>query len=292
MDYLIVNPAAGKAQDADYWLRQLDRVGVRPRRFDTTDASAFPALGDNDRLLAVGGDGTLQRLAALCAERNCALGILPAGTANDFARGLGIPLEPQAACRTVATGNIREFDLGRVGDQIFLNVAHAGLGAEVSVNVEQDHKRLWGRMSYVRTLVERIENRRGFKATISCADRTIRARWLEIAVANGSTFGGGHRIFEASPSDGQLDIVAVRPHSLIRLFALWLRAQLQGALPDDEAVVHIRGAYCRIFDCGRRSLTADGEPAGELPADFTLVAGVLRVIVPASRGDENEAGDV
>jgi YegS/Rv2252/BmrU family lipid kinase len=221
-------------------------------------------------------------MAPWCAKQGCILGVLPAGTGNDFARGLGIPLDPQAACRNIATGVVRKTDLGRVGDKVFLNVAHVGLGSEISRQVSSSDKRWLGRLSYIRRVMERLESRRGFKATIRCDDFTIRDRWLEIAVANGSSFGGGHPVVNATPFDGQLHVIAVRPRSPGQLISAWIKVHLLDASPSEADMMEARGEHCEIVDCHRQPIAADGEPAGHAPIKFTVLPGALRVIVPSS----------
>lgn len=281
MNYLMINAAAGSGHDRDIWLSRLASCGVAAEPVQNLNPDGLPSLGKEDRLLAVGGDGTMRRMASFCIARGCVLGVLPGGTGNDFARGLGIPLEPQEACRTVAAGVVRRVDIGRAGDDAFLNVAHVGLGSEIGQDVASPEKRWWGRFSYLLRVLERFKRHRGIKATILCGQAQAKGRWLEIAVANGSSFGGGHRVFEASPCDGELDVVAIRPHPPFRLLAIWVRAQLRGASPvEDEAVVHLRSDNCRIVDCRRHAVSADGELIGDTPLRFQVEPKALRVIVP------------
>jgi YegS/Rv2252/BmrU family lipid kinase len=280
MDYLYVNPAAGTARDHGFWLSCLVRHGIDALPVAADDTRGLPPMGETDRLIAAGGDGTMNRLAPWCIEHGCVLGVLPAGTGNDFARGLGIPLAPDAACRNLAHGVVRRVDVGRIGEGIFLNVAHVGLGSEVSREVGAADKHWWGRFSYLRRLLRRVRWRRGFRATIVCGGLRRRSRWLEIAVANGGSFGGGHRIFEASSFDGRLDVIAIRARPLHRLLLIWVRAQLFNATPADPAVVKLHGEHCVIRHCHRHPVSADGEPAGETPAEFQVQQQALRVTVP------------
>lgn len=287
MNYLIVNPASGAERDAEFWLERLRRAGVSAALCPAETADQLPALGRNDRLLVAGGDGTLRRFASACMDQGAALGVLPSGTGNDFARGLDIPLDPEAACGTIAGGRVVRVDVGRIDDEVFLNVAHVGLGSEVGPGVGPQIKRWWGRMGYLRTALNRLRDRRGFRARIRC-DRTVATgRWLEIAVANGPSFGGGQRIFEASPFDGCLDLLAVRPRPLSRLLGVWLRAWLRRATPRDEAVVRLRGRECSIEARRARNVSADGELVGGTPACFSVARGALRVIVPSGSAADN-----
>ncbi|MEQ8232454.1 MAG: diacylglycerol kinase family lipid kinase [Gammaproteobacteria bacterium] len=289
MNYLLVNPAAGNGNGHASLRELLDHhdIQVEP----VTDAALREALpGPGDRLIVVGGDGTVSRTASYCIAHGCALGLIPTGTGNDFARGLGIPLEPAAACEVLAQGNEQVIDVCRANEHIYLNVLHAGLGSEVTRAVDDDDKRRLGRLSYARRLLDRCGDARGFRGTIECNGARVRGRWVEIAVANGSSFGGGTRVFEANPLDGELDVIAVRPRLTAHLFKLWLLARVTRRVPDDPAVVYLRGPRCSISDCKPRQVTADGELVGATPLHIEVLPQALRVCVPpapaaASRND-------
>ena len=279
-----MNSSAGAGRSCDFWLSRLARHDIHPEPCATGGLEELPPLGEHDRLIVAGGDGTLHRLAPWCVQRRCVLGVLPAGTGNDFARGLGIPLDPDAACRTLADGAVRCVDVARIEDRAFLNVAHVGLGAEVSREVASSAKHWWGRFSYLGKLL-RVQWHRGFRATVVCGGVRKRSRWLEIALANGGSFGGGHRIFEASPLDGQLDVVAIRARSLPRLLVVWAKTRLHNATPADPAVVRLRGQCGAIRHCPALPVRADGEPAGQTPFSFRVDPQALRVTVPRRRAD-------
>jgi YegS/Rv2252/BmrU family lipid kinase len=283
MDYLVVNPNAGNGGDTKDWVRRLRDVDIEPRLWPDGPDERSSALTPEDRLLVAGGDGTLRRYARLCLASGSALGVLPAGTGNDFARGLGIPLDPPQACRLLASGDVVEVDVGRFEDDIFLNVVHVGIGSAVAPELSTEAKRWWGRFSYLRTAVSRMRDARGFTATIRCDGSTTNGRWMEIAIANGSSFGGGHQVFDASPFDGELDMVAVRFRPWYQLAAVWSWAWLRRSVPAHEAIVLRRGADCEIDSRRRRKVTADGDEVGKTPGRFSVLANALRVIVPSTK---------
>jgi len=290
--YLLVhNPRASHARPADEWQRFLHRAGIDADVQAAGDLQTLPAFGRDDCLVIAGGDGTLRRYVDWCAERGCRVGVLPAGTGNDFARGMGLPLAPDAAARTIAQGKARAFDVARVNDRPFLNVAHIGFGSEISRHVAPTVKNLWGRLAYLRTLFTRLKRLRGFHATIRSENETISGRWLQISVANGCSFGGGQRFFGASPVDGELDLLAVRPRPVPELFRVWLRAHLTGRPPDDPAIVKRRARRFGIHGRPGLQVTGDGDTLSELPATFVVDAGALRVIVPVSHADAASTDD-
>ncbi|MCB1784918.1 MAG: YegS/Rv2252/BmrU family lipid kinase [Gammaproteobacteria bacterium] len=285
MDWLLTNDRSGTSRGRQEWLKRLAAAGLAeaPRPLD--DLGQIARLSADDRVIVAGGDGTVNLVARDCARSGCRLGVLPAGTGNDLARGLDIPLDPDAACETIVRGVARTLDLAAVNDRHFLNVAHVGFGSEVGRRAEMRKRRGWGRLSYPSAVLDKLQRRRGFKATIRCGGVTHRGRWLEIVVANGVSFGGGQRVFDVAQDDGAIDVIAIRPKPVWRLIWVWIKAQMLATTPSDDALVRMRGPHCEVDDCAPRRITADGEQAGEVPARFTIEHRVLRVIVPARASD-------
>ncbi|TBW49525.1 YegS/Rv2252/BmrU family lipid kinase [Marinobacter halodurans] len=279
--WLIANPKAGDGQrGAGFWQERLARAGVTGLTvcdFDQDDW--MERVSADDRVLAAGGDGSVNRAASLCLRTGATLGILPSGTANDFARNLGLPDDPTALCELVASGRTHWLDVAGFDDQIFLNVAHIGLGTWPVRESSSQTKRLLGRFSYVATLLRKVRDKRGFRAVIECESGVVAGRWLSIVVATGAFFGGGNEIPEASANDGQLDIVAVKPRSLMRLFLTFLRVRIFRRSPGQtDTVVHLKSPWCRIDTHKPKTVTADGDVAGKTPLDVTCRPGCLKVI--------------
>lgn len=279
---LVSNPAAGDgSRGTAFWARELDQAGIQiDEQVDITSDHWHATLTTHDRVLVAGGDGSLSALTAVCLSAGCVLGILPSGTANDFARALGIPEDPVAVCQVLVQGDVQSVDVGRIGTRWFLNVAHIGLGAEVAHSVRSEHKRFWGRFSYLRTLAERISASRGFRAQIECDGQRIEGRWLAVAVANGPSFGGGHQIPGASLHDGFLHVVGIRPASMLWLFLAWLAAHFLGRPRVDDALETWRCRECRVVTRKPCHVTVDGEAVGSSPVEFEIRPAALRVVAP------------
>ncbi|MDX1625097.1 MAG: YegS/Rv2252/BmrU family lipid kinase [Wenzhouxiangellaceae bacterium] len=280
---LIINPRSGDSdRDADFWLHGLAGAGMEePRVVDFLDDDWREAIGRDDRILVAGGDGTVSAVAAACAEADATLAVLPSGTANDFARTLGVADDPQIACRAAASGRERSIDVGTVDDHVFVNVVHVGLGAATSGAVDEGAKSDWGQLSYLRTLVEKLGDDRGFEAVIEVDGERIEGQWLEIGVANGAFYGGGHRIPGAEPDDGRLDLFGARPDHAGRLAVEYAKVRLLG--PEEvssEIMEHRRFESCRVTTPEPQPVTADGEDVGRTPVSLSVRAAALRVLVP------------
>lgn len=282
--WLIANTKAGGGdRGADFWVPRLERAGITSLRVRDLGGEDWDKdLEAGDILLVAGGDGSVNRAAQACLERGATLGILPSGTANDFARNLNLPEDPDALCRLIARGRVERVDVGWLDDQLFLNVVHIGLGTLPTTQASTRLKRWLGRFSYAAMLpqLRRLGLMRGFRASIETDDEHIEERWLSLAIASGAFFGGGSRVPGASPRNGQLTLVAVRPRPWWQLLRAFLSTRLSGKTPaDDDSVWQVNTTACRVQMTSERRVTADGEQldkADELQA--RIDEGALRVI--------------
>ena len=170
--------------------RALEQAGVPVlhRSYDT--AAALPNLirGVADqvgRVVIGGGDGTLNAAAPGLLAAGLPLGIIPLGTANDLARTLGLPLDPEEAARVVATGRTRRIDLGEVNGRPFFNVASIGFGVDLARALTRDSKRRFGPLGYAIAALRALRRLRPFRAEIIHGETRDVSRTVHIAVGNG-----------------------------------------------------------------------------------------------------------
>lgn len=250
-------------------------------------AALDDALATTPGLLVVGGgDGTVGAAAARIAGTATALGVLPLGTANDFARTLELPVGLDAAVATLVDGQVFDVDLGRAGRRMFLNVASMGFSVQVTARLTPGMKRRLGPMAYpAATLLAyrrheafgvRLEFPDGDHPTLEVADV------LQVAVGNGRHYGGGYTVAPAaSLDDGTLDITVIekgraRDHvSIARLLK-------HGDLVEHERVHHRTTARVRVVTSPGVAVNLDGEVCERTPLTFAVERNALRVVVPAT----------
>ncbi len=280
-DWLLANPNAGSGErNAEFWQSRLADAGLDDVRLCDLDEQGWVGkVRAGDRILAAGGDGSVNRAASLCLKTGATLAVLPSGTANDFFRNLGLPEDPAELCEAVAEGRTRDLDIADFSNGIFLNVAHVGLGTLASRDSEGGVKKLFGRFSYGLSLIRRLYSQRGFRGTVYAEQAAISGRWLTIAIANGTFFGGGNEIPGASLNNGKLVIIAVRPDSVPSLFWAYLTARLRGSTSKgNKTVVELVSPWCRVDTRRPRTVTVDGEVAGKTPLNVLCQARGLRVV--------------
>src|SRR6266540_2321557 len=152
--------------------------------------------------------GLSARLAAagLLAHRDTALGVLPLGTTNNFARSLGLPLDVGGAVAALAAGKVADVDLARAGEDLFTNMASIGLSVEVAQAVPHRLKRVLGRGAYTLTAARRLASHQAFKATLR-VDGAEQVVWThQLNVANGG-YHAGRRIARDAGVDDRLLVV-------------------------------------------------------------------------------------
>lgn len=280
--WLIVNDAAGDGRRGEaYWREHLQAAGIDEVQVRTLGAPEWEReVAPGDRVLAAGGDGSVNRVATVCIERKAVLGVLPSGTANDFARNLNLPEDPADLCRLVRSGQSVKVDAAWLNGHLLLNVAHIGLGTLPARDASQAQKRRLGRFSYLLSLAQRIGLQSGIHGRIECDDQVAEGRWLTIAIASGAYFGGGHDIAEARIDDGLLDVLAVRQRSWLRLLVAFVTTRLLRHTPrHDDTVVHLQSPQCRVQLRTAHTLTADGENLGRMTTVSAFTQrGILEVL--------------
>jgi diacylglycerol kinase (ATP) len=301
---VIVNPRSRNGSTGRSWPRveaQL-RHALGPLEVEHTraprDAERLAREGVRagiERIIVAGGDGTLSEVASglLGADLGsyAEIGLLPFGTASDFARTLGVPRDLRGAIDCLATGAVRRVDAGRVhytgfgGDERvshFVNVSSFGISGLVDDLVNRTTKVLGGAASFLVGALRAIRRYRSAPVAIRLDGELVHDRGVVLAAAgNGCFFGGGMKVApKARVDDGLLDLVIVSDLS---------KAQLVRKLPKiyrgthiDDAAVSFHRARSIAADSapGEVMIEFDGEPLGTLPARYEVLPGALSIVGP------------
>lgn len=276
-----VGPAAVEA------LRGLghDVVSLSEPDFPSLVDAARRALADRpDALVVVGGDGMVNLGVNLVAETSTPLGIIPSGTGNDMARGLGIPVgDTDAAVRMLERALVvepRVVDAGRVtsaaGVRWYACVLSAGFDSVVTERANR-MRRPRGPARYTIALLLELARLRPVTYRLTVDGVELEEQALLVCVGNNVSFGGGMRVTpDALLDDGLLDALVVRPLSRIRFLRIFPRV-FRGEHVTDPRVSIVRGRRIRITADGMVAY-GDGERFGPLPVEIECVPGALRVL--------------
>lgn len=269
-----------RLRDAGHVVVAVDEANIELLRRETTRAVQSGA----DALVVVGGDGMANLGINIVAQTPVPLGIVPSGTGNDLADGLGIPLGDTDAAiaallaaldrepRTIDAGVVRHGGLSTW----FGAVLSAGFDATVNERANQ-MTRPRGRSRYILALLRELATLSPRPYRIVADGETIETEAMLVSVANNRSLGGGMRIVpHAALDDGRLDLFIVRRMSrarFLRLFPKVFRGE-HTALPE----VSFRALTAVRIEAEGVVAYADGERIGPLPVDVSIVAGALRVL--------------
>jgi diacylglycerol kinase (ATP) len=297
---LAVNPTAGRGRAKKFLPAVLARLranGAHVRVVASTDfeharATMAGAVADGADVLAVmGGDGMMHLGLNACASQATPnptlLSLIPAGSGNDFCRGVGLDPGDPVAAATVATGG-RRLDL----DLIRLQTRHVGavLATGIDSRVNRRANALpWPRGSLrypLAALTElRVFSPLRYRLTLDGTARELEA--MLVAVGNTTTYGGGMQICpRAEATDGWLDVTIIHPVSRLKLLQL-LPQMNSGRFARDRCVEQLRARAVRVDGEGANGTPlvtfGDGEQIGNVPVDATVAAKVLPLLVSAAR---------
>lgn len=304
---LIVNPAAGLGRGARVAAAVAGRLeaqaSVQVYAGHSAAESAVllaSAAGNCDAVVVVGGDGIVHLALQALAEGDTPLGIIPAGTGNDTAAGLGYPADPLAAADAVlaalAAGSIRRIDLGRTGDgRWWATVLCAGFDSAVN---ERANRMRWphGPRRYdlaIAAELLRLTPRR-FRIRLDTVELDVQATL--VAVGNGPQYAGGKRITPAARlDDGSFAVTVVGPVSRRTLVRLAPTLPHAGHLGHPAVSTHTAREVA--LDAVATTAYADGERLSALPVTTSCVPAALPVLVPfpdrgvlSSPNDQNPPG--
>jgi diacylglycerol kinase (ATP) len=289
---VIYNPTSGGgAYDPDEIRNELD--GMELDWIETKgpeDAVDAAQHWEEGLLIVAGGDGTVHDvvngLGRAGFPEGVTLGILPAGTGNDLAATLCIPEDPELAEDVIRQNRERRLDVGRVrsegvGERFFINVATGGLGAEISNVNDEELKKRWGKLSYLRASLEVARNFDVRELTLYIDGEERQVKAINIAVGNCRYTGGGWPATpKANPEDGLLDLVVIETLGVANLLDLAPAVLAESGYLDKEGVLFVRAKEIRVeTQPPGLEFTADGEIIGNEPARFSVLPKALKVIV-------------
>ena len=227
-----------------------------------------------------GGDGSLSSSVDELVDRDCVFALLPLGTANSFARTLGIPLDLDGAVHTIATGQRRRIDAGAIDDDYFANGSAIGLSPMIACTIPHNLKRYFGRPGYLLWSIWCLARFKSFRLTVEGPDGAETLDALEVRILNGS-YHGGIKVLDDEPiDDGKIVIEAVTGRGRITLASNWLRLLLR--LPKKESQVRrFEGRSLRVSTVPPLPISIDGEVLARTPVTARVAERAIEVVVPS-----------
>lgn len=273
---LVANPDSGSGE-AEAVARELRGLGAEVHSLRPGEAGAAAGL-EPDRIVVAGGDGSLAGPAAAAARAGIPFAVVPVGTANDFARHLGVPEDVPDACALALAGEPRRLDLAWLEGRPFLNAASLGL-APAAARRAEGLKGALGPLAYAAGAVRAALRARPVPVTVVCDGEP----WFEgdawqVTVACTGAFGAGSSV-DADPRDGRLDVVVIEANGRAALarHAWGLR---RGTVARQRGAAKRRCRTAELRFSGRRAFNVDGELVETESCGFSIDPGAVRVVAP------------
>jgi diacylglycerol kinase (ATP) len=279
-------------------LAVMQRGGVEADVQESRDAQHLLALARQaavekpDAVVSVGGDGTHHYVLNGIVGSEIPLGIIPAGSGNDFAKGLGIPTQTRRAAEVLLAGNTRRIDLGRAGNTVYGCIAGAGFDSVVTRYANERVRRLRGAWAYAWSIVRCLKSYRPEPLKIVSDVQEFSGDVVFAVVGNNVSYGGGiHLTPRAKLDDGLLDVCVVPYMGKLELLQ-WVPRAYRGEHLRHPRIIYFQAHQVSFSTTSRLELFGDGEFMQELPAAIEIVPRALPVIVPVTSAPRSTpAGD-
>ncbi|MDM8102680.1 MULTISPECIES: diacylglycerol/lipid kinase family protein [Oceanobacillus] len=288
---LIINPNAGKQKLA----QQLDKIQSRLTEiFEEVTILQTKKEGDGERfvekhaeevdlLIAGGGDGTVFEImnALVPLKNRPVFAILPGGTCNDFSRTLGISQKPIEALEQIIMQKRMQVDVGKYGENYFLNFWGIGIISKVAEEMDEANKQVFGRVSYYLNTSRLAFQNEAFALKLHSEEFDYDEKAELLVVGNGSFLGGIQSFFpNADVQDGKFDVLIVKEAKL-KYLKKWLEAKIQDDYPEnekDDDIIYFRTNRLEVSTSPEQNIDCDGEFLNKTPATIEVLPKHLDMI--------------
>jgi len=276
---IIYNPSAGRElfrKELPTVLERFERAGYETSAHattgegDATEAARIAVERKHDIVIVAGGDGTINEVVQGIAEADYRpkLGVIPAGTTNDFARALSIPRDIKKAVDIILKDRIKTLDIGKVNDHYFINIAGGGDLTELTYDVPIKLKSTLGQLAYYLKGIEMLPFLKPVSTIIEYDDHVFEGDIMLFLVANTNSVGGFEKLApDALIDDGYFDLIILKKTNLAEFLRL-ATAAIRGLHIEDENIIYTQAKRIKITPKEKMLLNVDGEYGGQLPGEL------------------------
>ena len=284
----IYNPYSGESTiitdlDKVIMIHQKHGYLVVPFRIDF-DCNLDKAFEDIDKsykfVLIAGGDGTVDNVVNHMKRLviNLPIAILPTGTANDFAKFIGMPLDVEEACEQILNSKVNVVDLGKINDKFFINVASTGLFTDISQRTDMNLKNTIGKLAYYMKGLEQLPNFKRLKIKVKSEDMVFDGDMYLMLIFNGQTAGNFKFAYKAEVDDGFLDVIIIKAGMIVDMITLFIKMLKGEHLEDVNGLLYFKTDRIEI-ECYEDIVTdIDGERGPDFPLIIECDKRALKVL--------------
>lgn len=276
---IIYNPTAGREtfrRELPKVLEKFELAGYETSTHatkgegDATEAARIAVERKHDIVIVAGGDGTINEVVQGIAEADYRpkLGVIPAGTTNDFARALSIPRDTQKAVDIILENNVKALDIGKVNEHYFINIAGGGDLTELTYDVPIKLKSALGQLAYYIKGIEMLPSLKPVSTVIEYDDKVFEGDIMLFLVANTNSVGGFEKLApDALIDDGYFDLLILKKTNLPEFLRI-ATAGLRGTHLEDEHIIYTQAKRIKVTPKEKMLLNVDGEYGGKLPGEI------------------------
>ncbi|WP_297598592.1 YegS/Rv2252/BmrU family lipid kinase [uncultured Cetobacterium sp.] len=285
---LIYNPASGSGKI----IKELDKIFKIYQEFDyiidifriSKDCIKEDILKDielYDHFLISGGDGTVNSFVNLLKKNNkdIPIGILPTGTANDFANVIDMPKDIGEACRKILNSKAKSIDVGRINDYFFINIASLGIFSTISQTTDRTLIKTMGKLAYVLNGIKEFTKVKKLKVMLESEQYSTITDVISILIFNGRSAGNLPLAYNALLDDGYFDILVLKPDFIGDVpemsAALITKTHLEKKF---HSVKYFKTKYLKIVGVDNYVTDIDGETGPSLPVEIECIHKGLKVL--------------
>lgn len=230
-------------------------------------------------ILIAGGDGTVNNVINKMKSNNLdiPIAVLPVGTANDFARGIGMPDSIEEGLEQILNSEIKEIDLGKVNDTYFVNILSTGLFTDISHKVDPQLKKNFGRFAYYVRGIQDIYNIKPLDIDVVSKDVEYLEGKYMMFVFNGRTAGRIPLAYKAELDDGLFDVIIIKARGIKKSINTFLKILNGTYLEDEEIVEYFKTDELFIQSDEDIIIDIDGERGPVCPLEINCIKGGMKV---------------
>ncbi|MCR3758836.1 YegS/Rv2252/BmrU family lipid kinase [Clostridium felsineum] len=242
--------------------------------------SAFEDIDDTYKyVLIAGGDGTVDNVVNIIkkCKLDIPIAILPVGTANDFAKFIGMPADIEMACEQILNSQVRKIDLGKINDKYFINVASAGLFTNVSQKTDVNMKNTMGKLAYYVKGIEQLPNFKRISLKVESEQNNFDGEMILMLVFNGQTAGNFKFAYKATVDDGMLDVIIIEGGMVKDIVNILIKMFKGEHLEDVNGIIYFKTDKLTV-NCNPDIVTdIDGERGPDFPVEISCIQGGLKI---------------
>lgn len=288
---LIYNPSAGREEANEFKNRAVEVlinlgyeviVKETQKQDDATHFAEKACIEKMDFLLAMGGDGTISEVVNGIAEKENRplFSFVPLGTVNDFARALGIPLEPDIAIEALKMTNTEYVDVGRIGDKYFVNIVAVGDIASSVAETPVEQKTRYGSLAYLMAGAKALIANEEVEMTITHDHGSWKGTSILVLVALTNSVGGFENLVKSAKiDDGKMHVFIIKQAGLAAIARMGTKLVL-GTLGEDEGVETFTTKHLRIESDRPLFCNVDGDQGDCTPLDIHILPRHLEMLLP------------